>query len=168
MRSKRSCKWLILLFSPLPWNIHIKGQYPNCDSIKDFIKTLLCLMLIKFDNLARTESFLPAFLHNKDTCSFVLEDEKLLRWRRVEKVFKTCTEDVFKTSWRPTNVCWEICLKIHQKTPVLEPFLSVKLKRDSGTGVFLWSLQSFYEYIFFNTSANVEATYVKMCKYRVF
>ena len=29
----------------------------------------------------------------------VLEDQKLLRWRRVD--------DVFKTSWRPTNVCWE-------------------------------------------------------------
>ena len=28
----------------------------------------------------------------------VLEDVKLLRWRRVE--------DVFKTSWRQTNVCW--------------------------------------------------------------
>ena len=75
MRSERSCKRLILLLSPLPWNIHIKGQYPTCDSIKDFIKTLLCLMLIKFDNLARTESFLPALLHNKDTyslkCRFV-------------------------------------------------------------------------------------------------
>ena len=35
-----------------------------------------------------------------------LGDEKLLRWRRVEDVFKTCPEDVFKTSWRPTNVCW--------------------------------------------------------------
>ena len=27
----------------------------------------------------------------------VLEDVKLLRWRRVEDVFKTCLEDVFKT-----------------------------------------------------------------------
>ena len=38
----------------------------------------------------------------------VLEDVKLLRWRRVEDVFKTCLEDVFKTSWRPTNVCWVV------------------------------------------------------------
>ena len=30
----------------------------------------------------------------------VFEDKKLLRWRRVE--------DVFKRSWRPTNVCWAI------------------------------------------------------------
>ena len=37
----------------------------------------------------------------------VLEDVKLLRWRRVEDVFKTCLEDVFKTSSRPTNVCRE-------------------------------------------------------------
>ena len=36
----------------------------------------------------------------------VLEDAKLLRWRRVEDVFKTCLEDVFKMSWRPANVCW--------------------------------------------------------------
>ena len=36
----------------------------------------------------------------------VLEDVKLLRWRRAEEVFKTCLEDVFKTSSRPTNVCW--------------------------------------------------------------
>ena len=36
----------------------------------------------------------------------VLEDQKFLRWRRVECVFKTCFEEVFKTSSRPTNVCW--------------------------------------------------------------
>ena len=40
----------------------------------------------------------------------VLEDEKLLRWRLVEDLFKTYLEDVFKTSWRPTDVCWEITL----------------------------------------------------------
>ena len=37
----------------------------------------------------------------------VLEDLKLLLWRRVEDVFKTCLEDVYKTSSKPTNVCWE-------------------------------------------------------------
>ena len=31
----------------------------------------------------------------------VLEDEKLVHWRR--------TEDVFKTSWRLTIVCWIMC-----------------------------------------------------------
>ena len=33
----------------------------------------------------------------------VLEDEKLLRWRRIE--------DDLKTSWRPKNVCWEYTSK---------------------------------------------------------
>ena len=31
----------------------------------------------------------------------------LLRRRLVKEVFKTCLEDVFKTPWRRTNVCWE-------------------------------------------------------------
>ena len=33
----------------------------------------------------------------------VLEDEKLLRWRRLEDVLKTYLEDVLKTSWRQTK-----------------------------------------------------------------
>ena len=33
----------------------------------------------------------------------VLENKKLLSWRPVEDLFKTCLEDVLKTSWRPTN-----------------------------------------------------------------
>ena len=36
----------------------------------------------------------------------VLEDVKLLRWRRVEDEFKRCLEYVLKTSSRPKNVCW--------------------------------------------------------------
>ena len=36
----------------------------------------------------------------------VLEDQKLLLWIRVEDVFNRCLEDVFKTSWRPSNVWW--------------------------------------------------------------
>ena len=75
---------IILLFTNLQCNIHIKGQYPNGDSIKDFIKTLLCLMFMKFDNLARTESFLPAFLHNEDTYS--------LNFR-------------FLSIWKPSDFC---------------------------------------------------------------
>ena len=38
----------------------------------------------------------------------LLEDVKLLRWRPVEDVFKTCLEDVLKTFSRPTNVCWVV------------------------------------------------------------
>ena len=44
----------------------------------------------------------------------VLEDEKLLRWRPLQDVLKTCLEDilktyledVFKTSWKQKNVYW--------------------------------------------------------------
>ena len=43
----------------------------------------------------------------------VLEDVKLLRWRRVKDVFKTYLQDVFKTSSRPTNVCWVITTLIN-------------------------------------------------------
>ena len=38
----------------------------------------------------------------------LLEDVKLLRWRPVDDVFKTCLEDVLKTFSRPTNVCWVV------------------------------------------------------------
>ena len=37
----------------------------------------------------------------------VLKGDKLIRWIRLQVVFKTCLEDVFWTSWIPTNVCWE-------------------------------------------------------------
>ena len=47
----------------------------------------------------------------------VLEDVKLLHWRRVEDIFKTCLEDVFKTSWRPTNICWVVISGAHQGGP---------------------------------------------------
>ena len=30
----------------------------------------------------------------------ILEDEKLLRWRRLQDVLKTCLEDILRTSWR--------------------------------------------------------------------
>ena len=36
----------------------------------------------------------------------VLEDVKMLRWRRVEDEFKRCLEDVLNTSSRPKNVSW--------------------------------------------------------------
>ena len=44
------------------------------------------------------------FLSSK-TSSRRPKEEKLLHWRGFEDVFKTCLEDVFRTSWRPTNVC---------------------------------------------------------------
>ena len=46
---------------------------------------------------------------------FVLETKKLLRWRRVEDVFKICLEDVFKTPWRPPNVCWIVLSVVYSE-----------------------------------------------------
>ena len=51
---------IILLFTSLPWNIHINGNNQT---------VTLCLMLMKFDDLAKIETFLPAFLHNEETYS---------------------------------------------------------------------------------------------------
>ena len=40
----------------------------------------------------------------------ILEDEKLLRWRRLQDVLKTCLEDILRTSWRhygdKQNIYW--------------------------------------------------------------
>ena len=54
---------IILLFTSLPWNIHINGNNQT---------VTLCLMLMKFDNLTKIESFLPAFLHNEEIYSLKL------------------------------------------------------------------------------------------------
>ena len=48
---------------------HVKGQYLNWDSINVFIKILLFSKLIKLDNLASTDNFLPAFIHRSKTYS---------------------------------------------------------------------------------------------------
>ena len=53
----------------------------------------------------------------------VLEDEKLLHWRRIEDVLKTCLEDVLKTcledvckaSWRPTKCFLELSVSDKSK-----------------------------------------------------
>ena len=69
MRRDLSCMWLIFLFISLPWNIQTNGQYPNWASTNDFSKSLLCWKLIRFDNLDKTDSFLPAFLQTEETYS---------------------------------------------------------------------------------------------------
>ena len=63
----------------------------------------------------------------------------------------------------PGYVLWERCSykfrKIHRKTPVPEsPFLiklqvrpTTLLKKDTGTGVFLWILRNFKEHLFYKT-----------------
>ena len=73
MRRDLSCMWLIFLFISLPWNIQTNGQYPNWASTNDFSKSLLCWKLIRFDNLDKTDSFLPAFLQREETRSLKLK-----------------------------------------------------------------------------------------------
>ena len=62
--------WLIFLFIYLPWKIQTNGQYPNWASANYFSKSLLCWKLIRFGNLDKTYSFLPAFLQREETYSF--------------------------------------------------------------------------------------------------
>ena len=73
MRGDLSCMWLIFLFISSSWNIQTNGQYPNWASTSDFIKGLLCWRLIRFDNLDKTDSFLPAFLQKEETYSLKLK-----------------------------------------------------------------------------------------------
>ena len=49
----------------------------------------------------------------------VLEDVKLLRWRRVEDVFKTCLQDVFKTCLQDV---FKTCLQDIFKTCLQDVF----------------------------------------------
>ena len=44
-----------------PWNIHVNGQYLNCDSTNDLSNIFLFSKLVRFDNIAKTDSFLPPF-----------------------------------------------------------------------------------------------------------
>ena len=65
------------------------------------LETSSALQFFVFQDVFKTSSRrLGRFLQD------VLEDEKLLRWRRIEDVFKTYLEDDLKTSWRSANVCW--------------------------------------------------------------
>ena len=53
----------LFYYSPLLWNIHIRGQYPNCDSINDFMIIRFLLKFIKGAVRATALSFRLAFLH---------------------------------------------------------------------------------------------------------
>ena len=59
--------------------------------------------------------------------------------RRLEDVFKTCLQDVFKTSSRPANVCW-VCLLIK----IIFVVLIIK-RRLQGKQI---SLANIYIYIY--------------------
>ena len=62
-----------------------------------------------------------------------LQDVKLLRLRRLEDIFKTCLEDVFKTSSKPTNVCWGRSVNLDHNTKAYsEPLETFKGELFSG------------------------------------
>ena len=69
MRSEHWCKWLILSFTLLLWNIHMRGLYPYWYSIKDCKKIRFCLKFIKFDRHALTDSLFPLF-YTKRICNW--------------------------------------------------------------------------------------------------
>ena len=99
MRRDLSYMWLILLFISLSWNMQTNGKYPNWISTMDFIKSLFCWKLIRFNNLDKTDNFLPAFLLREETYSlklkyllqpliiFVLYSPKFLLHQYVPKYF---------------------------------------------------------------------------------
>ena len=57
-----------------------------------------------------------------------MEDDKLLRWRRLEDVMKICLEDVLKT-----------CLE-----EVLKAYLEDVLETNKSKCVYLWSNKSIF------------------------
>ena len=58
---------LILLFIILEWNIHIRGQYLNWDSINPFISVLRFLKNVKVAMRPRIFNFLLALLKMEET-----------------------------------------------------------------------------------------------------
>ena len=62
-----------------------------------FSVTIFCLLRRLQDVLQEVFKTTSRRLQN------VLEDVKLLRWRSVKDVFKTCLEDILKASSRPTE-----------------------------------------------------------------
>ena len=84
------------------------------DVLQTFLQDIFKTCLQDVYNFSPSRRFQDVFNTSSKTSSRllqdVLEDEKLLHWRRFEDVLKTCLEDVFKTSSRPTNVCWNVVL----------------------------------------------------------
>ena len=71
----RSWIRFILLLSPLIWSIHIRGEYPNCDSINDFMVILFLLKFMKGAIWASALSFLHklwTWLSNFNSWSIVI------------------------------------------------------------------------------------------------
>ena len=64
-----SCNLLILLLRVLLWNIQMRGQYPNWDSMKVFMRVRNLSLFIKLVILANACSFWLAFLQIMETWS---------------------------------------------------------------------------------------------------
>ena len=52
-----------ITFDFLPQNIQTSGQYPNCNSMKDFIKVLPRSKDMNLQIPVKAVNFLPAILH---------------------------------------------------------------------------------------------------------
>ena len=77
----KALSWMrfILLLSPLLWNIHSRGQYPNCYSINDLMIIRFLLTFIKGAIGASALSFRVAFLHKRLlTCHQISIHDRLL------------------------------------------------------------------------------------------
>ena len=85
----------------------------------------------------------------------VLEDVKLLRWRRVEDFFKTYLEDVLKTSWRRQQMFAGNVLNVEycrtRKRLIMEKFPSM-LTYYFLSGEMIWSS---YELVQLNEAYNI-------------
>ena len=90
-----------------------------------FSVTIFCFQDVLKTSSRRLQDVLQEIFK---TSSRRLGRRKMLRWRRVEDVFKTCLQGVFKTSSRPTNVCWDI-------TP---EFLGLRIRNIQGI-IFIWT-----------------------------
>ena len=76
------------------WNIDL------LDTHLDLLDTdITCKHFVCLQDVFKTSSRY-LFKTSSRRLQDVFQDVKLLRWRRIE--------DVFKTSWRPTNVCWGV------------------------------------------------------------
>ena len=88
------------------------------DVFKTCLQDVICVTIFRFPR--RLQGVFKTFSEMssrrfQDVFTTSLQDEKLLHWRHVVDVFKACLEDVFKTFWRPANVCRESCYQFQAK-----------------------------------------------------
>ena len=93
------------------WNIDLLDTYLDLLDADNPSKNFVCLQYV-LKTSSRHVIMSWRRLQRKNFSSFktssrrlqdVLENKKLLRWRRLQDVLKAYPEDVFKTSWRQTK-----------------------------------------------------------------